>query len=105
MLLNFFLYNFLPLMLLLSLTVMLIINKKLAVPATGYFYAGILLQLILTVSNTANSWAENQLLFPEQQDQQYRVLVITSVLLVGQYYLERYYGRGHDVIVVKGVPN
>ena len=80
MLLNFFLYNFLPLMLLLSLTVMLIINKKLAVPATGYFYAGILLQLILTVSNTANSWAENQLLFPEQQDQQYRVLVITSVL-------------------------
>jgi len=32
-------------------------------------------------------------------------LVITSVLMVGQYYLERYYGRGHDVIVVKGGPN
>lgn len=32
-------------------------------------------------------------------------LVITSVLMVGQYYLERYFGRGHDVIIVKGGPN
>ena len=24
-------------------------------------------------------------------------LFITSILMVGQYYLERYYGRGHDM--------
>lgn len=29
-------------------------------------------------------------------------LAITSVLMVGQYYLERYFGRGHDVIVIEG---
>lgn len=29
-------------------------------------------------------------------------LAITSVLMVGQYYLERYYGRGHDVIATEG---
>lgn len=29
-------------------------------------------------------------------------LAITSVLMVGQQYLERYYGRGHDVITTKG---
>lgn len=29
-------------------------------------------------------------------------LVITSVLMVGQYYLERHFGRGHDVITNKG---
>ena len=29
-------------------------------------------------------------------------LVITSALMVGQYYLERYFGRGHDVVVSKG---
>jgi polar amino acid transport system permease protein len=32
-------------------------------------------------------------------------LVITSVLMVGQHYLERYFGRGHDMIIVKGGPN
>lgn len=32
-------------------------------------------------------------------------LAITSILMVGQYYLERYFGRGHDVIVAKGGPN
>jgi polar amino acid transport system permease protein len=32
-------------------------------------------------------------------------LGITSVLMVGQYYLERHFGRGHDVVVVKGGPN
>lgn len=32
-------------------------------------------------------------------------LVITSVLMVGQYYLERYYGRGHDVVAAKGGPH
>ncbi|MCB9957187.1 MAG: amino acid ABC transporter permease [Rhodospirillaceae bacterium] len=32
-------------------------------------------------------------------------LAITSVLMVGQYYLERYYGRGHDDVVVKGGPH
>jgi polar amino acid transport system permease protein len=31
-------------------------------------------------------------------------LAITSVLMVGQYYLERHFGRGHDVIVVEGGP-
>ena len=29
-------------------------------------------------------------------------LAITSVLMVGQYYLERYYGRGHDIVIAKG---
>jgi len=29
-------------------------------------------------------------------------LAITSVLMVGQYYLERHYGRGHDVAVSEG---
>lgn len=29
-------------------------------------------------------------------------LVITSVLMVGQHYLERHFGRGHDVVVTKG---
>lgn len=32
-------------------------------------------------------------------------LTITSVLMVGQYYLERHYGRGHDVIAAKGGPH
>jgi polar amino acid transport system permease protein len=32
-------------------------------------------------------------------------LAITSVLMVGQYYLERYFGRGHDVIIAKGGPS
>lgn len=32
-------------------------------------------------------------------------LAITSVLMVGQYYLERYYGRGHDDVVVRGGPH
>ncbi|MBK8082675.1 MAG: amino acid ABC transporter permease [Devosia sp.] len=31
-------------------------------------------------------------------------LFITSVLMVGQYFLERHYGRGHDLIVSKGGP-
>lgn len=31
-------------------------------------------------------------------------LTITSVLMVGQYYLERYYGRGHDVVAAKEGP-
>jgi polar amino acid transport system permease protein len=31
-------------------------------------------------------------------------LAITSLLMVGQYYLERHFGRGHDVIAVKGGP-
>lgn len=31
-------------------------------------------------------------------------LAITSVLMVGQYYLERHFGRGHDVIVADGGP-
>ncbi|UUP15638.1 hypothetical protein [Nitratireductor thuwali] len=31
-------------------------------------------------------------------------LAITSVLMVGQYYLERHFGRGHDVIVAEGGP-
>lgn len=29
-------------------------------------------------------------------------LSITSILMVGQYYLERHYGRGHDIISTKG---
>lgn len=32
-------------------------------------------------------------------------LVITSVLMVGQFYLERYFGRGHDTITGKGGPS
>lgn len=31
-------------------------------------------------------------------------LAITSVLMVGQYYLERHFGRGHDVVARKGGP-
>ena len=29
-------------------------------------------------------------------------LFITSLLMVGQYFLERHYGRGHDIVVTKG---
>jgi polar amino acid transport system permease protein len=29
-------------------------------------------------------------------------LAITSVLMVGQFYLERHFGRGHDIIATKG---
>lgn len=29
-------------------------------------------------------------------------LVITSILMVGQHYMERYFGRGHDVALAKG---
>ncbi len=31
-------------------------------------------------------------------------LFITSVLMVGQYFLERHYGRGHDIVASKGGP-
>ncbi len=31
-------------------------------------------------------------------------LAVTSILMVGQFFLERHFGRGHDVIVSKGGP-
>ncbi len=31
-------------------------------------------------------------------------LLITSILMVGQYYLERHFGRGHDIVVSTGGP-
>ena len=80
MIADFFLQNFLTLMLLVSLLVMLIINHKLAVPATGYFFVGIVLQLVTCIVNTFNAWADQDMFLPDQPELRYRILIITTVL-------------------------
>ena len=72
-------------MLLVSLLVMLIINHKLAVPATGYFFVGIVLQLVTCIVNTFNAWANQDMFLPDQPELRYRILIITTVL---QYTLQ-----------------
>ena len=80
MIADFFLQNFLTLMLLVSFLVMLIVNHKLAVPATGYFFIGIALQLASCTVNTFNEWADERVFPSDQPSLRYRILVITTVL-------------------------
>ena len=83
LLLDCFLDNFITLSLLAGLTVMIIINRKLAVPATGSFISGIVVLLLLSVVNSVRGWLDADMIFAGKPDAQYQLeIVITAASYV-----------------------
>lgn len=80
LLLDFFTHNFITLMILISLSVTIFVNKRLAVPATGYFAAGIVTLLLITVVNTVGFYLEQGEIFLSDSNRQYPLRVAMTAL-------------------------
>ena len=80
LLLDFLTHNFITLMILASLTVTIFVNKRLAVPATGYFAAGIVTLLLITVVDTVGFQLEQGRLFIGEADRLYQLRVAMTAL-------------------------
>ncbi len=72
--------NFITLMILLSLTATIIVNKRLAVPATKYFAAGIVTLFLVTVADTVNICIEQNMIFASDVNKQFSLHVTMTVL-------------------------
>lgn len=80
LLLDFLTHNFITLMILISLGVTIFVNKRLAVPATGYFAAGIVTLLLITVVDTVGFHLEQGILFLSDSSRQYQLCVVMTAL-------------------------
>ncbi|MBQ9227657.1 MAG: histidine kinase [Eubacterium sp.] len=80
MLTNFLAGNFIALIILLSLSVTIVVNKQLAVPATGYFAAGILTLLIIIIADGVRFFTERGSMFAENEELQFHLRVIIAAL-------------------------
>ena len=80
LLLDYLTHNFITLMILASLTVTIFVNKRLAVPATGYFAAGIVTLLLITVVDTVGFQLEQGRLFIGEADRLYQLRVAMTAL-------------------------
>ena len=80
LLLDFFTHNFITLMILISLSVTIFVNKRLAVPATGYFAAGIVTLLLITVVDTVGCYLEQGEIILSDSNRQYPLRVAMTAL-------------------------
>ena len=80
LLLDFFTHNCITLMILISLSVTIFVNKRLAVPATGYFAAGIVTLLLITVVDTVGFYLEQGEIFLSDSNRQYPLRVAMTAL-------------------------
>ena len=80
LLLEYLVHNYLTLMILLSLTVTIIVNRRLAVPATNYFVLGILTLLLITVADTVNYQITSGVLFKNDYRLQFTIRITTTAL-------------------------
>ena len=80
LLLDFLTHNYITLMILISLSVTIFVNKRLAVPATGYFAAGIVTLLLITVVDTVGFQLEQGRLFIGEADRLYQLRVAMTAL-------------------------
>ena len=82
MFIDYFTHNFITLTLLAFLVLALIINRRLAVPATGYFIAGIVTILLTTAVDSANVWLQNGIM-KDMISQQSKALFLFQMSTLG----------------------
>ena len=80
MFIDYFTHNFITLTLLAFLAAALIINRRLAVPAAGYFVAGILTILLTTAVDSANLWLQDGVILKYSPETRYTFRIIITVL-------------------------
>ena len=80
MFIDYFTHNFITLTLLAFLAAALIINRRLAVPAAGYFIAGILTILLTTAVDSANLWLQEGVILKDSPQARYTFRIIITVL-------------------------
>ena len=80
LLLDFLTHNYIALMILLSLSVTIIVNKKTAVSSKGYFAAGILVLFFIMVADTLCFQIKQGTLFANNPDLQYRMHIAMTAL-------------------------
>ena len=80
MFIDYFTHNFITLTLLAFLAAALIINRRLAVPAAGYFIAGILTILLTTAVDSANLWLQDGVILKDSPQARYTFRIIITVL-------------------------
>ena len=79
LLIDFFTQNFMTLMILGTLTVVILVNRKIGIQAAGYFAGGMVLSLLITFVNYMNGWIEQARLFTDYIDLQYTVHLTMAV--------------------------
>ena len=78
--LDYITYNFATLILLMTLTATLIVNRQLSVPATRYFVFAILTLLLITVVDSMNQWLREGLILSTDRETQLRITIDMTVL-------------------------
>lgn len=79
-LLSFLTHNYIAVMILLSFSLTIIVNKRLAVPATNYFAAGIITLFLIIFVDTVIFNLEENAIFSTAPDRQYKLLIIMTAL-------------------------
>ncbi len=79
-LLSFLTHNYIAVMILLSFSLTVIVNKRLAVPATNYFAVGIITLFLIIIVDTVIFNLEENAIFSNAPDRQHKLLIIMTAL-------------------------
>ena len=80
MFMEYMTHNFITLTILTFLVIVLIVNRRLAVPAAGYFVAGIAMILFTTVVDAVIIWLQEGVILADAQKLSYTLRIIMTVL-------------------------